>query len=391
MAAPRPAPAERPRLAWVDALRVALIALVVSHHAVEPYASPIARWTILPGPPVPGLWSFLWVNAAFFMGLFFFLAGAFTPASYDRKGPEAFGRDRALRLGVPLAWGLFVMIPLQAWFHHRVYRALPPIGYFDYFTGYFLGLAPRPDGWPATRPFPDLELGHLWFLEHLWIYAGLYLLWRAVAREPDRSARPWHAPGHLAIALYACALAAATWAIRIRYPQDDWIGFLGFIQVEPAHWPQYASLFVLGVVAGRQGWLETLPARRGLAWLAVGLSLAVACYVVVGLDALPSWSSQSLVVCTWEAFLCTGLCVGLPVAFRQFGAGAVRLLAPLAPDVLAVYVFHFPIVMLLQWAQIGSALPVSVRILVSVLGGIALAFAFSRFVVRRIPGARRVF
>jgi hypothetical protein len=54
-------------------------------------------------------------------------------------------------------------------------------------------------------------------------------------------------------------------------------------------------------------------------------------------------------------------------------------------------VFHFPIVMLLQWAQIGSALPVSVRILVSVFGGIALAFALSRFVVRRIPGARRVF
>ena len=93
------------RLGYVDVLRLTLVVLVVAHHAVEPYASRQARWAALPGAPVPGLWSFLWVNAAFFMGLFFLLAGVFTPQAYDRKGPRAFRRDRAIRLGVPLAAG----------------------------------------------------------------------------------------------------------------------------------------------------------------------------------------------------------------------------------------------------------------------------------------------
>jgi glucans biosynthesis protein C len=63
------------RLAYIDNLRSALILLLITHHAVEPYASKGARWTILPDPAVPGLWSFLWVNAAFFMGALFLLAG----------------------------------------------------------------------------------------------------------------------------------------------------------------------------------------------------------------------------------------------------------------------------------------------------------------------------
>jgi len=47
--------------------------------------------------------------------------------------------------------------------------------------------------------------------------------------------------------------------IRIWYPQDHWIAFLGFVQMEPAHIPQYASLFVIGLFAGPRRWLETMP------------------------------------------------------------------------------------------------------------------------------------
>ena len=84
------------RLDYIDAMRVALIILVVSHHAVEPYANQPAPEALFSDEPIYGLWSFLWVNAAFFMGFFFFLAGIFMPRSYDRKGFRSFVSDRAM-------------------------------------------------------------------------------------------------------------------------------------------------------------------------------------------------------------------------------------------------------------------------------------------------------
>jgi hypothetical protein len=61
--------ATRPgRIEFVDALRVVLIALVVAHHSVEAYVVKHPPEIPLPDAPIPRLWAFLWVNAAFFMG-----------------------------------------------------------------------------------------------------------------------------------------------------------------------------------------------------------------------------------------------------------------------------------------------------------------------------------
>ena len=47
------------------------------------------------------LGPFFTVNAAFFMGLFFLIAGYFSAAAYARRGPWRFLAARALRLGTP--------------------------------------------------------------------------------------------------------------------------------------------------------------------------------------------------------------------------------------------------------------------------------------------------
>ena len=83
------AAAKANRLEYVDAVRVILILLVVALHSAEAYLSPRPVEFPLPDPPIPRAWVFLWVNAAFFMGLFFFLAGYFTPGAFDRKGGGA--------------------------------------------------------------------------------------------------------------------------------------------------------------------------------------------------------------------------------------------------------------------------------------------------------------
>src|SRR5215469_3278818 len=102
------------------------------------------------------------------------------------------------------------------------------------------------------------------------------------------------------------------------------IAFLGFVQTEPAHIPQYASLFLIGLFAGPRRWLETMPTRRGLIWLAIGGGLAIMNYLLVGLDIGNGADSSNWRVCIDEAFLCVGFCIGLPVLFRELKLGAGR-------------------------------------------------------------------
>jgi glucan biosynthesis protein C len=377
-------------MAYVDAVRAMLTVLVVAHHSVEAYVTAHPSEIPLPDPPIPRAWVFLWVNAGFFMGLFFLLAGYFTPGAFDRKGARGFLADRRLRLGLPLLLGTLAIVPLQGWAHLALDPGTPPIGYWTYLTQDFLGIGTRPNFWPPDARWPEFNFGHLWFLEHLLIYALLYAALRGLIR-PDRAIVAPDPPSHRAIAAYAVALAAATFVIRIPYPQDRWIGFLGFIQMEPAHIAQYASLFALGVVAGPRHWLQTMPARRGLAWLAVGGGLAIAAYILVGTGTIRGLPSRAWWVCTWEAFLCVGLCVGLPVLFRELALGTGRLWQSLGTNAYAVYVLHFPIVMLLQWALIDAPTPKWVRLLLTVAGAILGSFAFTNWVILRLPYARRVF
>ena len=96
----------RPRLLFIDNLRWTMIMLVISMHAADTY-SPLGNWYFVDRKPLSTA-SLLTFAAwqmylqSFFMGLLFFIAGFFVPASLDRKGPRQFVRERAFRLGLPV-------------------------------------------------------------------------------------------------------------------------------------------------------------------------------------------------------------------------------------------------------------------------------------------------
>ena len=63
----------------------------------------------------------------------------------------------------------------------------------------------------------------------------------------------------------------------------------------------------------------------------------------------------------------------------------------LAANVYAVYVFQFPIVLILQWALMDAPAPKWARLFMTAGGAIVASFAFTNWVILRLPYARRVF
>ena len=128
------------RLNYLDNLKVVLTFLVIFHHAGQAYGDG-GEWGYTPSNPaevMPWIWHFFSTNAAFFMGLYFFISGYFVPGSYDRQGFSTFVRKKILRLGVPL---------------------LLMGGLLTYATG-------------------KVELAHMWFVESLLIFSFFYAVVR---------------------------------------------------------------------------------------------------------------------------------------------------------------------------------------------------------------------
>jgi hypothetical protein len=110
----------------LDNMRAFVILLVISFHSVLAYLNFLPASPFLFNSP-PYLWrAFPIVDAArwlgfdlfcawqdiFLMSLFFFLSGLFVWRSLERKGPRAFLHDRIVRLGLPFAFVVAVLMPL---------------------------------------------------------------------------------------------------------------------------------------------------------------------------------------------------------------------------------------------------------------------------------------
>jgi len=349
------------RLHFFDNLRAALTLLVVAHHACQAYGPGTLAWPVRSLGQWPALGAFLSVSAAFFMGLFFFIAGYLTEGSYERKGARRYLRDRFVRLGVPLlVMALAVHLPAR-W----IMSGSPP--FWGYLTGVYMQ-----DGLTMV--------GHLWFLCHLLVYALAYVAYRRWA-GPDRAvtAEPLPPPGHKGIALYALALAVVGGIVRVGFPIDRWIT-VGFVPVEVAHWPQYVSLYLLGIVAWRNDWLRRLETRVGMIWLGVGVLAAAAG---------GWWPRGAAYGALWEALVCVGLCVGLLTLARERLDTRRGIWPFLAGGAYGVYLVHVAVVvacqLILELYPLRTITRLSITFGVGVVGSYAIAY-----VLQDLPGLRRL-
>jgi len=336
---------------YLDNLKIFLTILVIFHHAGQAYGPTGGFWQFQSShsESVQWLGSFFAVNASFFMGLFFLIAGYFLPGSYDRKGSRAFLKDKLLRFGPPILLAFFVLVPLCMYFYYSLYSGNRPLSLSQYYTDIYFGLASKPVWFHESVGFPEMNFGHLWFVEHLLVYSLIYWLGRKFFTGLKARAI-FTSPSKMVLSV-AFLITVATAIMREFYEIDQWIGLLGIIQTEMAHLPQYVLLFITGIFAYRNNWITGLGKKEGYRFLVIGLLMAGAHYAVNIWPAL--WPPIDATYSIYESFMAVFLGWGLIVLFRENFNHTSPLAGFLAEHSYAAYIFHFPIVLALQYALDG--------------------------------------
>jgi glucan biosynthesis protein C len=380
-------PLARVRFAFIDNLRILLVALVILHHLAVTYGGE-GSWYYYEGQADPittmVLTLFVVVNQAFFMGFYFLIAAYFVPPSLERRGGKQFLKGRLLRLGVPLAFQLLVMGPLLN------YGLAVSVWGFDGSLWTYLG--------DYGRHYQGLDTGPLWFAEALLIFSVVYALWWGLAKPAAHKVRSeGAAPGNLAIAIFVLALGLITFLVRIWLPVGWWFVPLNF---QFPHFAQYISLFVLGTIAYRRGWLSAIAedAARGRLWgriVAFLLVLAPVLFVLGGAlegDTGPFRGGlywQALVYALWEQFLCVGMVIGLLVSFRKRHDQQGRLAGAMSANAYAVYISHAPILVFVALGLRSIALVPLLKFALASLICLPICFVVGGL-VRRLPLAGRI-
>jgi glucans biosynthesis protein C len=376
---PTTSPTTYPRLRYVDNLRTALTALVVIHHAAIGYSN-IPGWYYVE-PPADSSATLLDVllvlNQAFFMGAFFLISALFVPGSYDRKGARRFLSERLLRLGVPLLLWLLVLRPLVTVGRYAEARDAAQHGTeLPYWQFYLLSFNPGP----------------MWFVEVLFVFSALYVLWRRLAGESRHTSgsapATGRAPGAVAIVGFTIGLALVTYLWRIVVPMDA--RFLGL--PTPAYLPQYAALFTVGLIATRRGWLAGLSRTAGRVAFASAAVAAVALVLVLvsaGAAVLGRGTWPSLVTATCEQVLAVGIVLGLLVLFRERLDHQGSRHRFLSAHAYTVYVIHPVVLVALGYALSGVQAPAVAKFALLAVPAVPLCWVMA-FLVYALPGVRRV-
>jgi len=379
-AIPKP---RRERVAYLDNLKLLLVAVIIAGHGALAYGSLENAWPyqdireVQLGAVSDVALAVIVIPAVLFvMGLFFLISGLVTPGSVARKDPVRFARDRLVRLGLPLLVWTLVLWPGAIWISH-------------------LAAGDAESFWTQlTDNDPILDTGPMWFVAVLLAYSLAYAGWRAWRRRTAAAVRSAPQPsgplsGRTLVAL-AAGISAATALVRLIFP----IASNEILQSHLWQWPQFVAMFGFGIAAARRGWLNPVSdrIRRGCGLAALGgvaawglLELAVA--VTRGNPDVvfdPGFHWASLGMAAIEGPLAVGAAVWLlGLAQRHLDRRPGSLDRAMARSAYGAFLLQGVVLIGLMVALRPLALPAEVKALAVAGLGVAGSFALAWVLVSR--------
>lgn len=371
----------RPRTDFIDRLRVVLTALVIVHHAAITYGGSggwFYREVTDDGLPSSMALTLLTaVNQAFFMGMFFLLAGYFTPASLAKKGATRYLGDRLVRLGVPLLFFGFVLGPLSA------------------------ALAGAPADKPVIERWVDMMasgvfvIGPLWFALALLIFALGWVAWTTMRRPgAEPAVAPLAAvPSWPSWLLAAVAVGAIALLIRQWVPVGQSV-----LGLQLGYFASYTFLFALGCRAASGRWLERVSPGQAKGWAIVSVLALPTVFIAAAfggaLEGKPvnfngGLGLAAIVYAFWEPFVAWGIIASLLYVFRmRFNTASARW-NRWSSNAYGAFIVHAPVLVGVSVLAADWKGPVLLKFMAVTVVATVLSFVLAGW-LRRVPGATRI-
>lgn len=158
----------RPDLDWI---RVCVVILLVFNHAARIFdPDPLAIVYVKKQIPDFFLISFQHFLTMLQMPVLFFIAGMSVWYALGKRSPKEFVIERCRRLGVPLAFAIFVLIPPMIYINLLEFPITPP-SFLQFYIGFFT-ISPMNGAWMYDGEF---RFAHLWFVLYLLIFSLILL------------------------------------------------------------------------------------------------------------------------------------------------------------------------------------------------------------------------
>lgn len=378
------------RILALDRARTFITLLVLLHHSVVNYTyfgnGDPKRWL--------GFDLIVLFNDSFFMACMFLISGLFVRESLIRKGPAAFLRHRAWRLGVPYLLSVFVLMPI-AYYPTFLRYHLPGTTDFNFlhFWVHTITLGPWPSG-PA------------WFL---WVLLALdavaALVWLVAPRAIDALGQLILAARNRPMTAFVVFLVfsvAIYLPMHMAFGDGSWLEPDGFpLPIQTSRIFLYAGYFFTGVGIGAVSLRAGLFAEDGAfakhwpVWLgfasvfyAAILSLV---YVhhnwVANLNAPPRWwrAAYGLAFALYSGAMTSAV----PAVFLRFAGSSWRLLDALRPSAYGVYLLHYIFIIWLQYAVYDTSFHAGVKFAIVFIGTLAMSWGLT-LILRKIPLVARM-
>src|SRR5450755_2382363 len=371
---------KKEKIYYIDNLRVLLMVLVVLHHSIITYGAPggwyYTQKTTHVGALIP-MTFLVSINQSFFMGFFFFLSALFIGSSLVRKGTKQFLIDRLKRLGVPLVFYSLILSPFISFLVERFGKGYD-ISIGQYISGYH--------HW--------IDFGVLWFVAALLLFTFIYVLINRLFHLLSKGSKP--VPSNKKIFWFAVVLGILSYLVRIFFPVGWVLEPVGF---QLAHFSQYIAMFVVGVAAARNHWLESINikkakpfARLAAAFILIGFPMI---YVVKQITGSPieaflgGGTYQSLLSSVWEQITGISIMIVLLGYGKELWNNQTVLLKSMTRSAYAVYIFH-PLV-LVSLALLFGNLKIDPAIKLLFVAPLAVIFSFLLGgLLVKIPGVRNI-
>jgi glucans biosynthesis protein C len=380
-------------------LRAFAIVLVLAVHSFEAYlgSSPASSFRF-DDPPyrwrsLPIIDSKRWFGFDFFcahqdiylIALLFFVSWLFVWPSLTRKGTRVFLRDRVVRIGLPFALTVALLMPVA---HYPVYRVTAVDPSLEVYWQHWIAL-------------PFWPVGPSWFLWVLLVFdlsaAALYQFARrwgdALARVVgDLSAGP------TAFVIGLLSVSALAYVpLALMFSPWSWfhVGPFPFQLSRPL---LDAVYFLAGLGVGAYGIEHGILAPNG--WLVrrwtVAGGAAIATFVLwlgsAGL-AMTSDGPPSLAVQVFQAssfvLCCAAGCMFMLALFVRFANQHLAALDVLSDNAYGMYLVHYLFSIWLQFALLGLAVSAVVKGAIVFSGTLVLSWG-SVAAIRRVPSASRI-